>query len=67
MRIAKEFLLAEFERMQQQRDNARDVVVAHQAAMDVLQSLLQRLELPELLEETSFADLGLPDPQPHGT
>jgi hypothetical protein len=65
MQVTKEFLLAEFERMKQQRDHAHDVVVAHQAAMDVLQSLVQRLDLPETPGEVTFSDLGLPDPQPH--
>ena len=63
MGITKEFLLGELARMTQQRNHAHDVVVAHQAAMDVLESLINRLDAPTQ-KDTTFADLGLPDPQP---
>ena len=33
--------------MEQQRDHAHDVAVASQAAIDVMQSLISRLDLPE--------------------
>jgi hypothetical protein len=63
MEITKEFLLGELVRMTQQRDHAHDVVVAHQAAMDVLESLINRLDA-SIPKDTTFANLGLPDPQP---
>jgi hypothetical protein len=65
MEITREFLLGELARMKQQRDHAHDVFVAHQAAMDVLESLLHHLTTSEVQKETTFADLGLPDPQVH--
>lgn len=62
MQINKEFLLAEIEKMQAQRDHAHDVAVASQASIDTMKALLARLDLPE--EELKFSDLGLPDPIP---
>jgi hypothetical protein len=47
MQITAEFLEAEIAKMTQQRDHAHDVAIASQAAIDVLQALKQRLELPE--------------------
>lgn len=47
MNINKEFLQAELQKMEQQRNHAHDVAVASQAAMDVINALLQRLDLPE--------------------
>jgi uncharacterized protein YutE (UPF0331/DUF86 family) len=47
MQITKEFLLTEIKKMEQQRDHAHDVAVASQAAIDVMQSLISRLDLPE--------------------
>jgi len=47
MNITKEFLQAELQKMEQQRDHAHDVAVASQAAVDVLKALLGRLDLPE--------------------
>ena len=47
MQITKEFLQAEFQKMEQQRNHAHDVAVASQAAMDVIQALIARLDLPE--------------------
>ena len=47
MQITKEFLQAEIKKMQEQRDHAHDVAVAAQAAIDVMQSLIARLDLPE--------------------
>jgi hypothetical protein len=63
MQITKEFLLAEIEKMQAQRDHAHDVAVASQASIDTMQALLARLDLPEE-EGLKFSDLGLPDPVP---
>jgi len=63
MQITKEFLLAEIEKMQAQRDHAHDVAVASQAAIDTMHALLARLDLPEG-EGLKFSDLGLPDPVP---
>jgi len=63
MQITKEFLLAEIEKMAKQRDHAHDVAVASQAAIDVMQSLVARLDLSEP-EDLKFSDLGLPDPVP---
>jgi hypothetical protein len=63
MEITKEFLLAEIEKMEQQRDHAHDVAVASQASIDTMQALLARLDLPEE-EGLKFSDLGLPDPVP---
>ena len=62
MQITKEFLLAEIEKMQAQRDHAHDVAVASQAAVDTMKALLARLDLPE--EDLKFSDLGLSDPVP---
>lgn len=63
MQITKEFLLAEIEKMQAQRDHAHDVAVASQAAVDTMKALLARLDLPEP-EDLKFSDLGLSDPVP---
>ena len=63
MDITKEFLLAEIAKMEQQRNHAHEVAVACQAAIDTMQSLIQRLDAPEP-EVPTFSDLGLPDPIP---
>lgn len=63
MQITKEFLLAEIEKMQAQRDHAHDVAVASQAAVDTMKAMLARLDLPEE-EGLKFSDLGLSDPVP---
>ena len=63
MEITKEFLVAEIEKMVKQRDHAHDVAVASQAAIDVMQSLVARLDLSEP-EDLKFSDLGLSDPEP---
>ena len=63
MQITKEFLLAEIEKMQAQRDRAHDVAVASQASIDTMQAILARLDLPEE-EDLKFSDLGLDDPVP---
>jgi hypothetical protein len=63
MEITKEFLLAEIQKMVKQRDHAHDVAVASQAAVDVMQSLVARLDLSEP-EDLKFSDLGLSDPVP---
>jgi hypothetical protein len=47
MDITKEYLLAEIANMEKQRNHAHDVAVAAQAAIDVLNSLIARLDLPE--------------------
>ncbi len=49
--------------MEKQRNHAHDVAVASQAAIDVMQALIKRLDLPEE-DGLTFADLGLPDPVP---
>jgi len=61
MEITREYLLAEIKKMEAQRDHAHDVAVASQAAIDVMSSLVARLDLPSDLK---FSDLGLPDPGP---
>jgi hypothetical protein len=63
MQITKEFLLAEIKKMQAQRDHAHDVAVASQAAIDTMNALLARLDLPEE-EGLKLSDLGLSDPVP---
>lgn len=63
MEITKDFLLTEIKRMEQQRDHAHDVAVASQAAVDVMKSLVARLEAPEP-DAVKLSDLGLPDPEP---
>jgi hypothetical protein len=63
MDITKEFLLAEIAKMEEQRNHAHEVAVACQAAIDTMQSLIQRLDAPEP-EVPTFSDLGLPDPIP---
>jgi hypothetical protein len=47
MDITKEYLLEEIKRMEQQRQHAHDVAVASQAAIDVMQGLIARLDLQE--------------------
>lgn len=63
MEITKEFLLTEIKKMEQQRNHAHDVAVASQAAIDVMKSLVERLDAPES-EAIKLSDLGLPDPEP---
>jgi hypothetical protein len=63
MQISKEYLLSEIASMEKQRNHAHDVAVASQAAIDVMQALIKRLDLPEE-DGLTFADLGLPDPVP---
>lgn len=63
MEITKEFLQAEIDKFERQRDHAHEVAVASQAAVDVLKGLLNRLNLPAPGDLT-FADLGLADPVP---
>ena len=47
MKITKEYLIAEVANMEKQRNHAHDVAVAAQAAIDVLNSLIARLDIPE--------------------
>lgn len=61
MEITKEFLLEEIKKMEQQRNHAHDVAVASQAAIDTMQALVARLDLPEE-EGLKFSNLGLSDP-----
>lgn len=63
MQITKEYLLSEIASMEKQRNHAHDVAVASQAAIDVMQAMIKRLDLPEEAGVT-FSDLGLPDPVP---
>lgn len=63
MEITKQYLLAEIENMVKQRNHAHEVAVASQAAIDVLQSLVVRVDMPEP-EAIKLSDLGLPDPEP---
>ena len=63
MQITKEFLLSEIKKMGAQRNHAHDVAVASQAAIDTMQAMVARLDLPEE-DGLKFADLGLPDPVP---
>ena len=63
MEITKEYLLAEIESMIKQRNHAHDVAVAAQAAIDVLQSLVIRIDMVEP-DAIKLSDLGLPDPEP---
>jgi hypothetical protein len=50
MQITKEFLQEELSKMIKQRDHAHDVAVAAQAAIDVMNALIGRLDMPELTE-----------------
>jgi len=63
MEITKDFLQAEIDKFERQRNHAHDVAVASQAAVDVLKGMLQRLELPPP-KDLTFADLGLAEPIP---
>jgi|TARA_R110000868_G_scaffold65247_2_gene195431 hypothetical protein len=63
VQITKEYLLSEIGNMEKQRNHAHDVAVASQAAIDVMQAMIKRLDLPEEAGVT-FSDLGLPDPVP---
>jgi hypothetical protein len=47
MEITKEFLLEQFKRMESQKQHAHEVAIASQAAMDVLHSLIARIDLPQ--------------------
>ena len=47
--------------MEKQRNHAHDVAVASQAAIDVMQAMIKRLDLPGE-DGVTFSDLGLPDP-----
>ncbi len=47
MQITKEFLQSEIKKMEEQRNNAHDVAVASQAAIDTMMALIARLDLPE--------------------
>jgi hypothetical protein len=62
MQITKEYLLSEIANMEKQRNHAHDVAVASQAAIDVMQAMIKRLDLPD--EGLTFSDLGLSDPVP---
>lgn len=44
MDITKEFLLSQIQHFEGQRNNAHDMAVASQAAIDVCRALLNRLE-----------------------
>lgn len=44
MDITKEFLLSQIQHFEGQRNNAHDLAVASQAAIDVCRALLNRLE-----------------------
>jgi hypothetical protein len=47
MKITKEYLLSEVANMEKQRNHAHDVAVASQAAIDVLNAMIARLDAPE--------------------
>jgi len=65
MIITKEYLLSEIANMERQRNHAHDVAVASQAAIDVMNGLITRLDLPDAKgPEIKFSDLGLQDPVP---
>lgn len=53
MVITREFLLAEIGRMKQQQQHAHEVAVASQAAIDVMNALVARLDLPEPGEQNT--------------
>jgi hypothetical protein len=63
MEITKDYLLTEIKKMEQQRDHAHDVAVASQAAIDVMQNLVEKMDTPEP-DAIKLSDLGLPDPEP---
>ncbi len=63
MQITKEFLLSEIKKMEAQRNHAHDVAVASQAAIDTMQAMIARLDLPEE-DGLKLSDLGLSDPIP---
>lgn len=47
MIIDKDFLQKEIANMEQQRNQAHDMAVAFQAAIDTMKMLMARLDLPE--------------------
>lgn len=55
--------MAEIANMEKQRNHAHDVAVASQAAIDVLNSMVARLDMQEP-EAVKLSDLGLSDPEP---
>lgn len=63
MQITVEYLKAEIGKMEKQRDHAHDVAVASQAAIDVMTSLIHRIDLKEP-DAIHLSDLGLEDPEP---
>ncbi len=50
MNITKEFLQAELSKMTDQRNRAHEVAIASQAAIDVMNALIVRLDMPESTE-----------------
>ena len=60
MEITKDYLRDEVVRLEKQRTHAHEVAIACQAAIDTLQSLMQRLDAPV----PELSDLGLSDPIP---
>lgn len=65
MQITKEYLLKEIEHMERQRNHAHEVAVASQAAIDVLSSLVKRMDMQEP-DAIPLSELGLSDPEPIG-
>ena len=47
MEITREFLVNEIKRMEEQRQHAHEVAIASQAALDVMNALVARLDQPE--------------------
>jgi len=47
MQITKDYLLEQIKHMEKQKQHAHEVAVASQAAIDVMNALVSRLDLPE--------------------
>ena len=59
MKITKEWLQQEIEKMNKQRQHAHEVAIASQAAVDVLTAILARMDLPESLgQESGSSEVG---------
>lgn len=56
MQITKEYLQSEIAKMEQQRNHAHEVAVASQAAIDVFQAMIAKLETPEPEQQNDDAN-----------
>jgi hypothetical protein len=53
MKITKEWLQQEIDKISKQQQHAHEVAIASQAAVDVLKAIMARMDLPESLGQES--------------